>query len=71
VLRAELLKLAHACGVAHPGLLTLEHIELLDHGVPQNPWARFRYERGWSLPAEKDIRDVTELMDQSIPLAHG
>ncbi len=71
VLRSELLKLANACGVAHPGLLTLEHIELLDHGVPQNPWARFRYEKGWSLPGEKDIRDVTELMDQAIPLAHG
>lgn len=66
-----MLKLAHACGVAHPGLLTLDHIELLDHGVPRNPWPMFRYQKGWSLPSAEDVRDVTALMDQAVPLAHG
>lgn len=63
VLRSELLKLAHTCGVAHPGLLNLDHIELLDHGVPRNPWTQFAYQKGWSLPSDEDVREITRLMD--------
>jgi glutamate synthase domain-containing protein 2 len=50
-LRFELLRLARACGVAHPALVTLDHFELVDEGSVGVPAREvFGYEPGWGVP---------------------
>ncbi|MEZ4425485.1 MAG: FMN-binding glutamate synthase family protein [Gemmatimonadota bacterium] len=54
-LRKELLWLSRTCGVAHPGLVTGDHLELLDgHFGAKTVDTVFGYERGWGLPAPDD-----------------
>ena len=54
-LRKELMRLAHACGVDHPGLLSAQHMEILDDAFGSRPLREvFHYEPGWELPAEED-----------------
>lgn len=49
-LRYEMLRLAHACGVAHPGLVPGDAVELLEQGVTSTAiWERFNYEPSWHL----------------------
>jgi glutamate synthase domain-containing protein 2 len=62
-LRKEILWLAHACGVAHPSLVTPEHFEILDGrfgGVSAHEL--FRYEPGWGMPAAADRREIERIM---------
>ncbi len=62
-LRKELLWLSRACGVSHPGLVTGEHLEILDgrfgatsvHDV-------FGYDASWGLPSEDERREIDRLM---------
>ena len=51
-LRKELLALSRACGVDHPALISLDHIDVLDDRFGASS-ARdvFGYEPGWGLPA--------------------
>ncbi|HUP51748.1 MAG TPA: FMN-binding glutamate synthase family protein [Longimicrobiales bacterium] len=54
-LRKELTRLSHACGVDHPGLLSAQHMEILDGSFGSRPLRDvFNYEPGWELPAEED-----------------
>ena len=47
-LRAEILALARSCGVAHPALVTPEHIEIVSERYGSAPLADvFGYEPGW------------------------
>jgi hypothetical protein len=51
-LRAELLALARSCGVAHPALVTPEHIDVVSERYGCTPLAEvFGYEPGWPLRA--------------------
>ncbi len=51
-LRHDLLRLAHACGVEHPGLVPGEAIELLENGVTSvGLWDRFGYDPTWHMSA--------------------
>jgi len=54
-LRHDLIHLAHATGNAHPALVPLDAIDLVD-GNTQTRSAReaFNYEPGWGLPPESD-----------------
>lgn len=63
VFRSDVLALAHACGVAHPALVTLDHLEILDSTFGAR-LARdvFQYEAGWGTPAEQDQRALLEAM---------
>lgn len=62
-LRKELTELTHACGAAHPGLLTSNHIEILDETFGSRPLSEvFGYQPGWELPSEADSRAVLEYM---------
>jgi len=46
-LRKELTRLSHACGVEHPGLLTADHMEILDESFGSRPIREvFRAVRG-------------------------
>ncbi|MDH3733364.1 MAG: FMN-binding glutamate synthase family protein [Gemmatimonadota bacterium] len=62
-LRKELLWLSRACGERHPGLVTGDHIEIID-GVfgARSSWDVFGYEDGWGLPAREDQRSIREIM---------
>jgi glutamate synthase domain-containing protein 2 len=47
-LQQELLQLAHACGVAHPGDVRGDMIELLvGDGQTETVWDRFGYRSDW------------------------
>ncbi len=62
-LRRELLYLAHACGVAHPALVPLDRIAILDGNFhAQSAREVFGYQPGWGLPKSDEIDAVIELM---------
>ncbi len=63
VLRKEILRLSRACGKPHPSLVTSDHIDLIDdyykcHSLTE----MFGYEASWTIPSEKDVALVAELM---------
>jgi len=67
-LRKELLWLARACGVSHPGLVTGAHIEILDdHFGSKGLDDIFGYQEGWGLPDPADRAAIEELMWGQIP----
>jgi glutamate synthase domain-containing protein 2 len=62
-LRKELLWLSRACGEPHPGLVTGDHIELLDDAYSARTlWEVFGYEQGWGIPHPTDQLEIRELM---------
>lgn len=62
-LRKELTRLSQACGVQHPGLLTANHMEVLDDSYGSRPLLDvFGYQSGWELPSEADAAGVLEAM---------
>jgi glutamate synthase domain-containing protein 2 len=63
-LRAELLRLARACGVPHPALVACDRIELLDGEDTVTAAERFGYRPGWGLPGEADRAALLALMDE-------
>jgi glutamate synthase domain-containing protein 2 len=61
-LRHELRRLAHACGVAHPALVTLDHVEFLTDRYRATPGREvFGYESSWGTPNDDDSRAVTDV----------
>lgn len=64
-LRKELLWLSRACGVEHPGLITGDHIEILDDRFgARDIYDVFGYQRGWGLPREADRTEICRLMNE-------
>jgi len=64
-LRKELLWLSRACGVEHPGLVTGDHIEILDDRFgSRGMYDVFGYEPGWGLPGDSDCEEICRLMNQ-------
>ena len=67
-LRKELLWLSRACGVTHPGLVSSDHIEILDDHFGSKELAEvFGYQPGWGLPSQVDQAEVRALMAGQIP----
>jgi glutamate synthase domain-containing protein 2 len=63
-LRYELLTLAHACGVAHPGLVTADMLELLEGNLGSVPITQlFDYQPGWGLPSPHDREAIVQIME--------
>jgi glutamate synthase domain-containing protein 2 len=63
MLRRDLLRVAQACGVEHPALVTGNHIELLDGGLRSEAVRDvFGYRAAWGLPGEQEIRDLHSLL---------
>ncbi len=63
-LRKELLQLSRACGVPHPGLLSGDHIEILDGRFgSSNLYELFGYRTEWGFPSEADRRAIEEIME--------
>ncbi|MEQ1897368.1 MAG: FMN-binding glutamate synthase family protein [Vicinamibacterales bacterium] len=62
-LRKELLALSHACGVAHPSLITADHLELMDaHFGSKTVAELFGYDRGAGMPSLSDPAEVDRIM---------
>jgi glutamate synthase (ferredoxin) len=62
-LRKELTRLSHVCGVDHPGLLSSDHMEILDGAFGSRPLREvFGYQAGWELPSEEDAALVSVVM---------
>ena len=62
-LRKEILQLSRASGVAHPGLLSGDMVEILDGRFGSATLLElFGYEEGWGFPSEADRREIMEVM---------
>lgn len=62
-LRKELTRLSHACGVEHPGLLTADHMEILDGTFGSRPLLDvFGYQPGWELPSAADRAGILRVL---------
>ena len=77
-LRGELIKLVEAVGVAHPALVTVDDIELLDAGAQSRSLREvYGYRSGWGVPAAADCAAVAALMDRTdsgegtVPVVHS
>lgn len=62
-LRRDLLKVSEACGVAHPGLITADDLDIL-YGLETRTPLRdvYGYEDGWGLPSAADRAAIVALM---------
>ncbi len=62
-LRRDLLKIAEAVGVVHPGLITADDVDIMDglHGG-RSLRELYDYRPGWGSPGERIAREITEIM---------
>lgn len=68
--RRDLLKVSEACGVWHPGLLTVDDVEILLGHRKATPLGEiYGYEPGWGGLGEETAREITEIMSTTAP--HG
>jgi glutamate synthase domain-containing protein 2 len=64
-LRKEILQLSRASGVAHPGLLSADMIEILDGRFGSTTLRElFGYRSGWGHPSEEDRHEIMRLMER-------
>ena len=62
-LRKEILAVSRACGVPHPGLITADHLELVDDRFGSRTVAEhFGYGRGFGLPSSVDVDEICKVM---------
>lgn len=66
-LRFELLRLARACGVVHPALVSTDQIEILEDRWRSTPLREvIGYERGWGLPSASQQDELCRSMAQPL-----
>jgi glutamate synthase domain-containing protein 2 len=66
-LRAEVLSLSRACGVAHPALVTTDHLEIVDaHFNGTNVRELFAYEDGWGVQPLGELEDLLAEIDEDV-----
>lgn len=66
--RRDLLKVSEACGVWHPGLLTVDDVELLLGNRKATPLGEvYGYEPGWGRLGDEDAAAIIELMKGTAP----
>ncbi|WP_431884201.1 glutamate synthase-related protein [Micromonospora gifhornensis] len=67
-LRRDLLKVAEACGVEHPGLIDTDAVEILGGRTTSTPLREvYGYRPDWGLPSAADRAAIAELMSQESP----
>jgi len=67
-LRRDLMKVAEACGVEHPGLIDADSVEILDGRTASTSLRDvYHYRPGWGLPAATDRAAIIELMTATEP----
>jgi glutamate synthase domain-containing protein 2 len=66
-LRGELYSLARACGVAHPALVTSDHLEILDDRFGATSVREmFGYEQGWGAAEEDEVEGLLEELGEGV-----
>jgi glutamate synthase domain-containing protein 2 len=66
-LRAEILSLSRACGVAHPALVGPDHLTVVDaHFAALSVRELFGYEDGWGVQPLGELEDLLEEIDESL-----
>jgi glutamate synthase domain-containing protein 2 len=63
-LRKELLLLASACGEAHPALVPLDRLEIVDGFSSRSAREVFGYEPGWGLPSSDEREAIRSIMSK-------
>ncbi len=67
-LRRDLVKVAEACGVEHPGLISSESVEILDGRTASTPLHDvYGYQPGMGLPSAADREEIVRLMTTREP----
>ncbi|HEX2075931.1 MAG TPA: FMN-binding glutamate synthase family protein [Geodermatophilus sp.] len=67
-LRRDLLKVAEACGVEHPGLIDTGSVEVLTGRSASTPLGGvYGYEPGWGQPSAADRAEIIRLMTATAP----
>ncbi len=67
-LRRDLLKVAEACGVEHPGLIDTDSVEILGGRTSSTPLADvYGYQPGWGLPSAADRAEIVRIMTATEP----
>jgi glutamate synthase domain-containing protein 2 len=67
-LRRDLMKVAEACGVEHPGLIETSAVEVLDGRTASTPLHEvYGYLPDWGLPSVADRAELIRLMTASAP----
>ncbi|MGW4498716.1 glutamate synthase-related protein [Micromonospora sp. NPDC004336] len=67
-LRRDLVKVAEACGVEHPGLIDTDAIEVLDGRTASRPLHEvYGYRPDWGLPSAADREEIARLMTAEAP----
>jgi glutamate synthase domain-containing protein 2 len=67
-LRRDLVKVAEACGVEHPGLIESDAVEILDGRTSSTPLRDvYGYEPGWGLPSMADRSEIARIMTAEAP----
>ena len=67
-LRRDLVKVAEACGVEHPGLISTESVDILDGRTDSTPLHEvYGYKPGWGLPSAADREEIIRLMTVRVP----
>jgi glutamate synthase domain-containing protein 2 len=62
-LRRDLVKVAEACGVEHPGLIETGAVEVLTGRTASTPLHEvYGYEPGWGLPSAADSAEIVRIM---------
>ncbi|SEO44298.1 Glutamate synthase domain-containing protein 2 [Trujillonella endophytica] len=62
-LRRDLVKVAEACGVEHPGLIASDAVEILEGRTSSTPLGEvYGYEPGWGLPSAADRAEIARIM---------
>lgn len=66
--RRDLLRVAEACGVEHPGLITTDSVEILDGRTAATGLDRvYGYAPDWGLPSPDDRQSIIDLMTATVP----
>jgi glutamate synthase domain-containing protein 2 len=67
-LRRDLVKVAEACGVEHPGLIDSSSVEVLTGRTASTPLGEvYGYEPGWGLPSAADRAETVRIMTAEAP----
>lgn len=67
-MRRDLLKVSEACGVWHPGMLTVDDVEILLGNRKATPLGEiYGYEPGWGRLGAANASAITEIMSTSAP----
>ncbi len=67
-LRRDLLRIAEACGVPHPGLIAVNDIDIVDGVQSSRPLGEvYGYRPDWGQPSAVDAEEITRLMRPVVP----